>query len=147
MDSRAKRMLFAVSQVPGSTKACAARGDSEFFDTLQEYYSLAARTAESAGGRFIKPIGDGVLISFPEDQAAAAIQALRAFQERGTELWRSLDKRCYVQVKVGAGIVQCGLMGAPGAERFDLVGNALNALFKAPWSDFHISPDVAALLA
>jgi hypothetical protein len=52
-----------------------------------------------------------------------------------------------VPLENGAGTVQCGLMGAPGAERIDLVGGALNALFKAAWSDFDISPDVAALLA
>jgi class 3 adenylate cyclase len=140
-------MIFAISRVPGFTKACAARGDSAMFETLQAYYSIAAQSALPADGRFIKAMGDVVLLSFPIDRAATAIQELRSFQERGTKVWRLFDERCCVQVKVGAGTVQCGLMGAPGAERIDLVGGALNALFKAAWSDFDISPDVAALLA
>jgi class 3 adenylate cyclase len=147
MNSHAERMIFAISAVPGSTKACAARGDSAMFETLQAYYSIAAQAAVAADGRFIKAMGDGVLLSFPIDRAAEAIQELRTFQERSTMLWHSFDERCHVQVKVGAGTVQCGLMGAPGAEHVDLVGNALNALFKAAWTEFDISPDVAALLA
>lgn len=147
MGSHAERMLFAITQVPGSTKACIARGDAAMFDTLQAYYALAAEVATAAGGRFIKPIGDGVLVSFPADRAVAAVRALRTFQERGSTLWHSFDERCHVQLKVGVGMVHCGLMGAPGAERFDLVGDALNALFKAAWSDFYVSPELAALLA
>ena len=140
------RLLFAVTQVPGSTLACAARGDAATFATLQAYYALAAHAAAGAGGRFIKGMGDGVLLAFPPDRAAAAVAALRAFQERATALWRGFDERCRVQIKVGAGVAQCGLLGSPGAARFDIVGDALNALFKAPWSDFHVSPDAAALL-
>ena len=147
MNSHAERMIFAISGVPGSTEACATRGDSEMFETLQAYYSIAAQAAVAADGRFIKAMGDGVLLSFPIDRAVEAIHELRAFQKRSTMLWHSFDERCYVQVKVGAGTVQCGLMGPPGAERDDLVGNALNTLCKAAWTGFDISPDVAALLA
>lgn len=147
MDSHSERLVFAVTQVAGSTRACAARGDAAMFDVLRAYYALAAEAATGAGGRFIKPMGDGVLMTFPLDRAAAAIQVLRTFQERAGELWHAFDERCRVQVKVGAGTVHCGRLGPPGAERVDIVGDALNALFKEPWSDFHVTPDVTALLA
>jgi hypothetical protein len=62
-------------------------------------------------------------------------------------MWRGFDERCRVQIKVGAGTLRCGPLGPPGAERFDIVGDALNSLFKAPWSDFSMTPDVTALLA
>lgn len=146
MNSQAERTVFAISRVIGSTEACAARGDGAMFAMLQAYYAFAAEAAGAAGGRFIKAMGDGVLLSFPIDRAVPAVEALRGFRERGTELWQAFDERCQVQVKVGAGTVQCGLMGAPGAERFDLAGSALNALFKAAWSEFYISPEVADLL-
>ena len=147
MDPHSERLLLAVTRVPGSTKACASRGDAAMFATLQAYYALAAEAARAASGRFIKPIGDGVLLTFPLDRANEAVRALRDFQERGTALWHGFDQRCHVQVKVGAGLVHCGLLGAPGEERVDVVGDALNTLFKAPWSDFSVSSDVAALLA
>jgi class 3 adenylate cyclase len=144
--SKAERMVLAMSHVPGFTKACATHGDAATFETLQAYYTVAADMAKSAGGQFIKPIGDGVLLAFPVERAAAAVQSLREFQVRASVLWRAFDDRCHVQVKVGVGVVQHGLMGAPGAERPDLVGDALNAFFRTPFSDFAVSADVATLL-
>jgi class 3 adenylate cyclase len=82
-----QRLLFAVTHVPGSTLGCAARGDAAMFATLQAYYTLAAEAADGVGGRFIKGIGDGVLLTFPPERAPAAVQALRAFQERANALW------------------------------------------------------------
>jgi class 3 adenylate cyclase len=145
MHPHAEKLILALANVPESTKACADRGDAAMFATLQAYYVLAADAAAAAGGRFIKPIGSGVLLTFPPDRAATAIEVLRSFQQRGTALWREFDERCHVQVKVAAGSVMCGLLGAPGEERFDVVGTALNALFKAPWQDFAVAPEVAAL--
>jgi class 3 adenylate cyclase len=146
LEPQAERLLFAVTQVTGSTLACASRGDAAMFATLQGYYALAAEATNGAGGRFIKGIGDGVLLTFPPHRAAAAVQALRTFQERANALWRGFDERCRVQVKMGAGQLSCGPLGPPEAARFDVVGDALNALFKVPWSDFYVSPEAAALL-
>lgn len=103
------------------------------------------RAEATRRGRFVKPIGDTVLLTFPLERATQAIEALRGFQSRSTSLWRAFDERCRVRVKAGAGPVQFGLLGAAGAERFDIVGDALNSLFKAPWSDFDMSPDVTVL--
>ena len=61
MNSRAERMIFAISGVTGFTKACATHGDSAMFEILQTYYSIAAQAAAAADGRFIKAMGDGVL--------------------------------------------------------------------------------------
>lgn len=146
MVPHSERLLFAVTHVPGSTLACAARGDAAMFAMLQAYYALGAEAAARAGGRFVKGMGDGVLLTFPADRAGEAVPSVRAFQERATALWQGFDERCRVEVKVGAGVVYCGPLGPSGAVRFDVVGDALNVLFKAPWSGFHISPHAAALL-
>ena len=145
MHPHTERLILAVAHVREFTKASADRGDAATFAALQAYYLLAAEAAKTAGGRFIKPIGDGVLLTFPVERAAAAVEALRDFQRRASAAWRGFDGRCHVQVKIGAGSVICGLLGAPGDERLDVVGSALNALFKAPWQDFSVAPDVAAL--
>lgn len=146
MPSSPEQLVIAVTHVPGSTKACARRGDVAMFDTLQAYYALAADAAAAAGGRVVKPIGDGILLSFPVVRASQAVEALRVFQERATALWRAFDPECTVQVKVGAGTVRSGRLGAPGDERYDLVGDALNRLFKAPWADFVVLPELETLL-
>ena len=91
-------------------------------------------------------MGDGVLVVFPLPRAKDAVDALRLLQSAATTLWSQFDARCRVQVRVGAGRLASGVMGPPGAERFDVYGTALNDLFKAPPGDFVIMPELAALL-
>ena len=83
-----------------------------------------------------------MLLTFPVDRCGEAVLALRVVQEDASELWRRFDERCRVQVKVGVGKVVCGQLGTPGEERFDIVGDALNRLFKAPWGDFELTAEV-----
>src|SRR5207247_268245 len=101
-------------------------------------------------GRVIKYLGDGALLTFPVHRARDAVSALREIQAAGSASWGEFDPRCRVQVKVGLGTVVGGMLGAPGDERFDIVGDALNRLFKAPWGetagDFVVAPEVAELL-
>jgi class 3 adenylate cyclase len=146
MASRTERLVFAVASVAGSTKACARRGDAAMFETLQAYYALADAAIRPASGRFVKPIGDAVLLTFPIEQAGDALGALHDLQSGGTALWQRFDPACRVQVKVGVGPLECGELGPPGDERYDVVGDALNRLFKAPSTDFYVSPEAAALL-
>ena len=124
--------------VPGSTKACAAHGDAAFFATLQAYYGLGGEAARKAGGRFIKAMGDAMLLTFLPEPAAPAVAALRELHERGTALWRAFDERCRVQVKGRLGTVLAGPLGPPGEERYDVIGDALNMMVKAPWQDFDV---------
>jgi class 3 adenylate cyclase len=139
MEPRSERLLVALTRVPCSTKACAASGDAAWLAALQAYYAIAAQAAGAADGRFVKAMGDGVLLAFPAERAEAAVAALRELQERGTTLWRHFDERCHVQVKGRVLSVLAGLLGAPGEERFDVVGDELNKLFKSPWQDFDVA--------
>ena len=124
--------------VPGSTKACAAHGDAAFFATLQAYYTLGGAAAKKAGGRFIKAMGDAMLLTFPPEPSTPAVAALRELQERGTALWHKFDERCRVQVKGRVGTVLVGPLGPPGEQRYDVIGDALNMMVKAPWQDFDV---------
>ena len=45
MESHSERLVFAATQVAGSTRACAARGDAAMFDMLRAYY-FQARAGE-----------------------------------------------------------------------------------------------------
>jgi class 3 adenylate cyclase len=108
------------------------------FAALQAYYAIAAQATRAAGGRFVKAMGDSVLLIFPLDRTEAAVAALRELQQRGTSMWRQFDERCYVQVKGRVGSVLAGLLGAPGEEHLDVIGDALNQMFKAPWQDFDV---------
>ena len=140
-----ERLILAVAHVTDSTKACATAGDAAMSTILPAYYALAAEAVTAGGGMFVKTFGDGVLLTFPPDRARVVIEGLRKFQQAGTTLWQGLDARCRVQVKVAIGSLLCGLLGPPGDERLDVIGNALNVLFKAPWQDFVVSSEVLAL--
>jgi class 3 adenylate cyclase len=139
-------MVFAITSVMGSTKACAARGDAAWFRVLAEYYTMLAMAIHPAEGKFVKGMGDGTLLVFPEEKVGDAVAVLKALHQDVTALWRAFDASCRFHVKIGRGTIVTGLLGAPGEERFDVVGDALNQLFKAKSEDLYISPDVAALL-
>ncbi len=83
---------------------------------------------------------------FPVSQAREAVDALRRFQSSATAVWSEIDPDCRAQVKVGVGELATGPFGPPGDERFDVYGNALNQLFKAPAAEFFVTPELAARL-
>ena len=139
-------LVFAVTSVDGATAACQSHGDCETAAVLASYYALVAKAVAASEGRVVKVIGDGVLVVFPLSRAKDAVTALHALQAPATALWSGFDARCRVCIKVGSGPVATGMMGAPGAERFDVYGAALNELFKAPGSEFVVMAALAAAL-
>ena len=133
--SRREHLVIAATQVLNSSKACRERGDAAMFDTLTAYYAILHKHALTAHGRVIKAVGDGVLLTFPVAHVGDAIASLRAAQTEANALWRQFFDECSVQVKVSDGEVVCGeLFG-----RFDIVGDAVNRLFKPPWDDFLVT--------
>jgi class 3 adenylate cyclase len=132
-----------MTRVLASTKACASQGDEDMFALLSQFYKVVASEAAEAGGRLIKGMGDGTLLTFPASDPVAVVKILRGLQTKANSLWQQFDERCHVQVKVGIGTVVSGMLGPPGEERQDIIGDALNALIKAPWSNFEITPELA----
>lgn len=135
-----------MTSVLNSTRACADHGDAKMFAILKRYYTVVASEIAAANGRLIKVIGDGTLLTFPPGHPRQAVEALWTTQAKANALWREFDERCQMQVKVGIGTVICGLLGAPGEERFDIIGTPLNSLIKAPSGPFEIMPELAGLL-
>ncbi len=146
MQPTTAELILAVTGVAGFTEACKSQGDAAAFTALSRYYAAVADAAGRADGRVVKLLGDGVLLTFPIERCGQAVEVLRELQQRSSKMWHGFDERCHVQVKVGLGQVACGHLGPPGEERFDIVGDALNQLFKAPWGDFDLSPAVLALV-
>ena len=142
---RAEPLLLAVTAVHGFTRACAARGDAPAFAMLASYYARVAGAAGAAGGRVVKVMGDSVLVTFPPARAADAVRVLHAVRLDATAAWQGFDPGCTVHVKAGLGTVTCGMLGPLGEERCDIVGSALNALFKASWSDLALPDTVDGL--
>ncbi len=139
-------LVLALATVDGTTVACRTHGDRETATVLAHYYALAADSVADVGGRVVKVIGDGVLLTFPLPRAKEAVAALRQLQAAGTALWSAFDSACKVRIKVDSGTVATGMMGPPGAEHFDVYGTALNELFRAPGGAFTVLPALAVAL-
>jgi len=141
-----EHVVLALLSVAGATAACATHGDFAMVAALQAYYAVVAAEVTPAAGQVVKVLGDGVLVAFPIVHAAAAVAALRTGQERATAHWQAFDARCIVQVRATAGAVLRARLGPPGAERDDVYGATLNALFKLPPEDFRVAPALATRL-
>lgn len=143
---QARELVFAILAVAGATAACTERGDADAVRALLRYYTLSGFVVGSLDGRIVKAMGDGILAVFPVARVRDVDRELRELQRSGTILWRSYDPRCKLQIKVGAGTILAGEFGPPGQETFDVYGDALNRLFKAPPADYFMTEAVAALL-
>ena len=139
-------LVLALATVDGFAAACADHGDRATLSTLIAYYAAIAAPVKTSGGRVVKTMGDGVLLSFPATLAQAGVAVLREVQQAGTGLWQAFDPRCRVSIRATAGTVLVGAFGPPGDERDDVFGDALNRLFKASPGPCVLSPEIEALL-
>lgn len=141
---RPVRLGLAVTCVFGSTKAFASHGDAATLAVVLKHHEQIAAAARTCGARIVKYLGDGALLTFPEERGQAAVSALRELQAEGTRLWAAFDPVCSVRVKVGAGSVIAGMFGSGDTARYDVYGLALNLLIKAPWEpEVNVLPEVS----
>lgn len=140
-------LVFAISSVAGSTAACATHGNIAALSMSSRYYELGFALTKRAGGKVVKVLGDGMLMSFPVERGRDAVDALKQLQSEGTTMWQGYDARCRVQVKASTGRLLVTKVGPPGDERDDLFGHALNMLFKLPAQEFVVTPELKALIA
>jgi len=141
-----EELIFAIISVRDATAAARKHGDLQTAAVLSDYYTLVAAAVAPMDGRVVKVMGDGVLVVFPSERFAEAVDGLAVLQTSATALWSKLDARCRVQVRVGAGPLVAGSMGPPGDQRYDVYGTALNDLFKEPAHDFVVTSDLARRL-
>jgi class 3 adenylate cyclase len=142
MQPHSEELILAITRVLPSTQICATIGDARMFELLSNYYALVANEVSASGGRVIKVMGDTTLLTFPMREPRAVVEPLRTLQVKANALWQQVDANSRVQVKVGIGQVVVGSLD----QRLDVVGSALNRLFKAPWSDFEVLPELAGLI-
>jgi adenylate cyclase len=101
-------------------------GDGELADTLDEFYRRVAAGVEPAGGRVIKYMGDAALVVFPEEEVDRGVQALLELKDAIDHFMGSRGWDCRLTAKAHFGTVIAGAFGPAGAERFDVLGKAVN---------------------
>jgi adenylate cyclase len=100
--------------------------DAHVAGFLQAFYELSAGRIGPAGGRIVKFMGDAGLAAFPTDAAEAVIFALCDLARDARALGRQFGLDTYLNVNVHVGEVLAGSFGPAGAERFDVIGKAVN---------------------
>ena len=100
--------------------------DERVADFLQRFYALSAKCLEPAGCRIVKFTGDAGLAVFPTESAEDAIDALSRLASETRAMGREIGFDTYLNVSVHVGPVVSGSFGPPGAERFDVIGKAVN---------------------
>ena len=114
---------------------------------LQRFYALAAARLEPAGGRIVKFIGDAGLVVFEPRAAEAAIGALDQLAREVRALGREVGLDTYLNVSVHVGPVLTGSFGAPGAERFDVLGKTVNIAARLGRRGLTLSPQAFRCLS
>jgi len=139
-----EQLVVAIVAVNGLSKATTAHGDAAIAARLNEYYEVIERACAKAGGRVIKVIGDGIIVAFPAERCAAAVDALRGAQREANMFWQAVDGTCRVVIKAGSGPIAAGTMGPPGNQRSDIYGATLNEVFRLPPGEFALTPALTA---
>jgi adenylate cyclase len=93
---------------------------------FQSFYGLSAKHIEGAGGRIVKFLGDAGLAVFDPDVAEEVIFALCKLAEEARALGARFGLDTYLNVNVHVGPVIEGEFGAPGSERYDVIGKTVN---------------------
>ena len=115
--------FFDLSRIP---EWSSSEQDAAVASFLQEFYALAGRHIEPAGGRIVKFMGDAGLAVFPTDSAEDVIFALCAFAREARTCAQQAGLDAWLNVNVHVGPVLTGGFGPPGAERFDVIGKTVN---------------------
>ena len=64
------RLAVAFTDLEGFTRFTATRGDEAASQLLAEHHRVVGPIVRSRGGRVVKRLGDGLLLTFPEPEAA-----------------------------------------------------------------------------
>jgi adenylate cyclase len=107
--SRSHNLVVCFTDLQGFTSFTADNGDVAAITLLTEHYQTAGPIVRSRGGRIVKRLGDGLLMTFPEP-TAAVLAAIELCEATPTPL----------QVRAGLHIGEVLL------DRADIVGHVVN---------------------
>lgn len=140
-------LVVAFSDLTGFARFARNRPDREVFEIMSAYFELAGDIIERGGGRVVKPIGDSVLMTFPEGRADDAVNALLRLKEEGDRWLEQRGLPCRHVIKAHAGPVCCGPIGPRGDKRLDVYGRTVNTAALTRSNGFAVTPQVFRKLA
>ena len=142
-----QRLLISFVDISGYTQFAARTDDAAIAQLIDGYYERAAGFAERAGGRLVKPIGDGLLLVFPPERADDAFEALLALRDDVAAMCASAGWVGELVVRVHAGDVIAGPFGARDDKRFDVIGREVNHTARLPTRTVGLSAEAFGCLS
>jgi class 3 adenylate cyclase len=135
-------LLIAVSDLTAFTRSVAAMGDAvRLFRLMDEYAEFVGDLVAASGGTVVKFIGDAVLMTWPAEQADAAVRALFRLRDEGDAWWAARGlPACRHGIKAHVGSVARGHLGVRGDKRPDVLGEAVNGCFLLKGHGLVVSP-------
>jgi len=125
-DCEATTLGVAFFDLSRMAEWASSEDDARVAGFFQAFYALAAERIEPAGGRIVKFMGDAGLAVFGPEAGEQVIFALADFAREARAKAAEFGLDAYLNVSVHVGPVLAGSFGAPGAERFDVIGKTVN---------------------
>jgi class 3 adenylate cyclase len=135
-----RECLVGFYDLTGYTKFSAAHEPGQVLDLMAGYFTLTGRIIAEAGGKLIKTLGDAGLAVFFAEDADVGVRAMRRVQADGDAWLAERGYKARALVKLHAGPVALGMVGAPGAEILDIYGKTVNTAAALPSAGFAMTP-------
>ena len=121
-----------------------ARGHSnrEIFELMADYFEMVDDIVSEGGGEVIKFMGDGALMTFPEDGVDAGLAALRRLKEEGDTWCEERSMPCRHIIRAHFGEVVQGPIGTRDNKRVDIFGETVNTAFLVKSSGLAVTPQL-----
>jgi|SRR5262245_20593385 len=101
--------------------------DAELAEVLDAYYEQVGAAIQEAGGRVVKFVGDGAVITFAEDRVDQGVEALLALKDSVDRAMARRGWECRLIAKAHFGRVVAGPFGPARDKRHDVIGKTVNA--------------------
>ena len=147
-ESRAEvSRIIAFVDIAGYTQNAKHRTNSELAAFHDGFYAIVAQAATASGGRVVKYLGDGALLTWPETSADSAAKAMLGLRNAARRWMHENGWRTDLVVKVHAGEVVEGLFGPTDDRRHDVIGDAVAVAARLDTRSFAISAEAFRRLA
>lgn len=135
-------LLVGAYDLTGYFKYCSTVPTRTVFDILAGYFDLTGRIINTAGGRFIKAIGDAGLTAFKAEDADLAVRTHLDMQSEGDAWLKDHGYPGRARVRLNLGPLTCGPLGPPGQDHFDIIGSTVNIATRVGTEGFAMTPAV-----
>ena len=135
-------LLVGFYDLTGFARFCRGEHERRILDLMSAYFDLTGRIIEDANGVLVKTIGDAGLAAFPHTEVDRGVLAFCSVKSAGDSWLAEQGVKSAARVKLNYGPVACGLVGAPGRQKFDIYGHTVNTAATLDAGRFAMTPQV-----